>query len=381
MSFLNPIALFGLLGIGMPILIHLLSKKKREEVFFGSVQFLEPSESPAARSITLSQWWLLLLRILLIGLVVLLIAQPIFEKDGNEPLVFIEKQIIADSTYREIIDPLMENSYIPFSIDDSQDNRSFNSYNSFIEYLNALEDSIIVYSKSRMRDFRGSTIPIAANIDWKILASRNFQEEKDTVVFREGVNQMTWKNKEGFSEVSFKNLSAIEYQSDILNLYIGSSQNSLATQRDFRKIIEKIDDEWPLKVNFLEQKEDADWLIMIDTILTGPSKSGRIFWETRMGNLDMIKLSPRIWKVNGKLTGENLLRSNFIMGLSNICIESIIPITEYTENRYQPLQKNHFVSKRKKMKRLQLGGKKVSWIWIPLMVLVFIERWYAFKVR
>jgi hypothetical protein len=232
-----------------------------------------------------------------------------------------------------------------------------------------------------MRDFRGSTIPIAANIDWKILASRNFQEEKDTVVFREGVNQMTWKNKEGFSEVSFKNLSAIEYQSDILNLYIGSSQNSLATQRDFRKIIEKIDDEWPLKVNFLEQKEDADWLIMMDTILTGPSKSGRIFWETRMGNLDMIKLSPRIWKVNGKLTGENLLRSNFIMGLSNICIESIIPITEYTENRYQPLQKNQFVSKRKKMKRLQLGGKKVSWIWIPLMVLVFIERWYAFKVR
>jgi len=40
-SFLNPFLLFGLIGIGVPILIHLFSRKSATVVEWGAMQFLE----------------------------------------------------------------------------------------------------------------------------------------------------------------------------------------------------------------------------------------------------------------------------------------------------------------------------------------------------
>ncbi|MCA9022389.1 MAG: BatA domain-containing protein, partial [Planctomycetaceae bacterium] len=39
-DFLNPMMLLGLLGISLPVLVHLLSRKKYDVVQWGAMQFL-----------------------------------------------------------------------------------------------------------------------------------------------------------------------------------------------------------------------------------------------------------------------------------------------------------------------------------------------------
>ncbi|WP_075350818.1 BatA domain-containing protein [Algoriphagus marinus] len=75
MSFLNPIALWGLLAISIPILIHLWNGKKGKTIAWAAMEFLNVDENQVSKGFKLENWLLLALRILLIGLLVLLLAQ------------------------------------------------------------------------------------------------------------------------------------------------------------------------------------------------------------------------------------------------------------------------------------------------------------------
>lgn len=74
-SFLNPWLLFGLLGIGVPILIHLLSRKSAHVVEWGAMQFLELGKR-TKRRYRMEHLLLLLLRMILVILLVLALARP-----------------------------------------------------------------------------------------------------------------------------------------------------------------------------------------------------------------------------------------------------------------------------------------------------------------
>ncbi|MEZ6047359.1 MAG: BatA domain-containing protein [Planctomycetaceae bacterium] len=75
LSFFNPYLLFGLIGIGLPILIHLLSRKNVKVIEWGAMQFLELGQR-TRRKYQLEHLLLLLLRILLISLICLALARP-----------------------------------------------------------------------------------------------------------------------------------------------------------------------------------------------------------------------------------------------------------------------------------------------------------------
>lgn len=79
MTFLNPFVLFGLAAAAIPILLHLLNKRKLRTVEFSSLSFLKELQKTTMRRITLRQWLLLLLRTLLIILVVLAFSRPVLQ--------------------------------------------------------------------------------------------------------------------------------------------------------------------------------------------------------------------------------------------------------------------------------------------------------------
>lgn len=73
--FLNPWLLFGLAGIGLPILAHLLSRRRYDVVDWAAMQFLNPSRK-TRRRLKLEELLLLLVRIGLISLIVLSVTRP-----------------------------------------------------------------------------------------------------------------------------------------------------------------------------------------------------------------------------------------------------------------------------------------------------------------
>ena len=82
MAFLNPLLLFGIIGIASPIIIHLLAKKKIQRVVWAAMRFLKEVVEKNQRRLTLEDLILLLLRCLLLVLLAVALARPSFKKGG-----------------------------------------------------------------------------------------------------------------------------------------------------------------------------------------------------------------------------------------------------------------------------------------------------------
>ena len=73
--FLNPFLLLGLVGIALPVIAHLLSRRKYDVVDWGAMQFLNPSRK-SRRKMRLEELLLLLVRIMAIALIATALARP-----------------------------------------------------------------------------------------------------------------------------------------------------------------------------------------------------------------------------------------------------------------------------------------------------------------
>src|SRR3989304_2723481 len=78
-SFLYPVFLYGLPPASLPVLIHLLNRRKLKRIRFPAVRFILLSQQRISRSDRLRHWLLLALRTLAGGFLALLLANPIFQ--------------------------------------------------------------------------------------------------------------------------------------------------------------------------------------------------------------------------------------------------------------------------------------------------------------
>ena len=82
MTFLNQILLAGLAASAIPIIIHLLSKRRFRIVDWAAMEFLLDAERRNRRRIRLEHLILLLLRCLAVLLLALLVARPYLRPTG-----------------------------------------------------------------------------------------------------------------------------------------------------------------------------------------------------------------------------------------------------------------------------------------------------------
>ncbi len=82
-GFSSPLLLGGLALAGIPILIHLLHKRRHVVVEFAAMRFLIEATRKRARRTRIEQLILLFLRTLVLALLVLAMARPHFETDGG----------------------------------------------------------------------------------------------------------------------------------------------------------------------------------------------------------------------------------------------------------------------------------------------------------
>ncbi|MBU1676787.1 BatA and WFA domain-containing protein, partial [bacterium] len=75
-SFLNPGLLLGALAAAVPIVLHLLNRRRVREIRFSDLRFLEEVQVQRSRSLGLHRLLLLLLRVLAILLIALAVARP-----------------------------------------------------------------------------------------------------------------------------------------------------------------------------------------------------------------------------------------------------------------------------------------------------------------
>lgn len=75
MELLSPVFLWGLLGLSIPIMIHLWNGRQGKPILWAATHWLYEKENQPVKGLRIDQWLLLLLRMLLFVLLVLLLAQ------------------------------------------------------------------------------------------------------------------------------------------------------------------------------------------------------------------------------------------------------------------------------------------------------------------
>ena len=84
MHLLYPIGLIALAGLLIPLIIHLWKLKQGKTLRIGSIALLGASSPFTSRSYQITDWLLLILRMLLLALLAFLLAEPYLKKEKNE---------------------------------------------------------------------------------------------------------------------------------------------------------------------------------------------------------------------------------------------------------------------------------------------------------
>jgi hypothetical protein len=176
MLFTNPIWLWALAGLSIPIGIHLLSRKEGKVIRIGSLRHLQETNTQQFKGIRLNEIVLLILRCTLITLFVLLMSGLSFEKNKQSEVkwVLIEKGLENMREVQTQLDTFQSNGYelhwladgFPL-FSDSTFVSSSNQYWRLVEQLQSEKISeAIVISKNNMDGFKGKRPSLAPNIRW-----------------------------------------------------------------------------------------------------------------------------------------------------------------------------------------------------------------------
>ncbi|MEJ2167196.1 MAG: BatA domain-containing protein [Desulfobacterales bacterium] len=94
MSFLSPWFLVGLLGVAIPLAIHLSHKQKTEKVVFSTLRFLKRTPKKTIFFQQIQQWLLLLTRAAIVALLAAAFARPFFSETITRPAGLSPRSVV-----------------------------------------------------------------------------------------------------------------------------------------------------------------------------------------------------------------------------------------------------------------------------------------------
>ncbi|MFB3133415.1 MAG: BatA domain-containing protein [Rhodothermales bacterium] len=187
LQFLTPIAFLALASLAAPLLIHLWSRGVGRRVRVGSLHFLEASERSQLRTIRLTQIPLMLLRMAMLAVLVVVLAQPIWtdltppDEPPPERWVLVHPAVLSQtpeaSVYRmldslavgETVRLLMP-GFPSIDLDDvlPPETASPDVWSLLHEADWQLPDgsTLTVVAPSRVVDFRGLRPALRSTVDW-----------------------------------------------------------------------------------------------------------------------------------------------------------------------------------------------------------------------
>ncbi|QDT65031.1 vWA domain-containing protein [Calycomorphotria hydatis] len=85
MSFVHPAFLLSLIGLAIPVVLHLLMRPKPKKMLFPALMLIEQRKKRTVRRLRLKQFWLMLLRMLLLAGFIFLLARPLVPVANYRP--------------------------------------------------------------------------------------------------------------------------------------------------------------------------------------------------------------------------------------------------------------------------------------------------------
>ena len=423
MVFLNPLFLWTLLGLSIPIAIHFWSKKKVKTIKIGSTQLLKQLNPKQTSSIRLNQWFLLLLRMIMITLIALILSVPRIELSKTEKTItyLVEPSLVGIDKVSSLLDTIPENQIrlLKFGfpiLEDSHliiENTEIPDYWQLAQQMETLEaDSIIVLTNGFVSGFKGLRPSIEQPILWlQIDSERSSLTPIETVAKNDGLgvtsiknnqNSLTYlnetyaldddmfiiDNEEGSVEIKNTNstiilplhkekthrvLIAFDKQFSAENIYISSG---------FRALSKYVDQE--IQVNSVNDIEGIDvssfdilvWLKQ-EKVIAFSGKT--LLWEPDDLSIDLIEAgtTEKKFALRHHLNAENSLDLKLPHQLMLLLdLHQDLPTSlESLDHRVIALQEMQVNNDHDKANKKPMHLKDISsWLWALLLLVIPVER-------
>ena len=422
MQFTNPIWLWGLTGLMIPIGIHLLSRKESKVIRIGSIRYLEESTTKQSVSLRLNELILLALRCLLITLIVLLLSGLSFNNDQtkNERWLVIESGLENDATLVPLVDSLQKNGFQTRRLEEGFPPISSSKTLTPVNYWRLMEDlnaktlqQCVVLSYNYAAGFKGQRISMPGNLTWisKNPAPSEFPLQAirlgtDSAIIRMGNTaadetsfesrivsvspaQTHFHSESGTDSVVIElpdtliitivNDEAFEYDKQMLLAALQAIDESSTTLFDIKTAVR---DQW-------DPAEKTDWMILLsDQSFTDASRTNTILYQA-----DVQRNKPLLeqqnsrnqqhhqWILTKRLTEDVILKEKLPLHLASLLLSK-----KESERLVDALDRRVYPEKLLWSHEEQSKSEKVTsatatsiapWLAILIIVSLFAERLVA----
>jgi len=405
MFFANPMYLWALLGLAVPVAIHLWSKDEGKTIKVGSIANLRESENAQTKTLQLNEWLLLLLRMLAIALVVFILAEPFVKsKIKNQELVYlVEPELLKIDTFKASMDSLAESKTVKLFLEDFPEYNAADSVKTVeVNYWQLAQDferlkadSLVVYSQTLLNGFKGKRPEITENVNWVTIdSSQNtagtvaltqLQDSVEVLEVKSTKQQLRYK-KSVRDFAAIQNLETdLEIQPlDTLQVYT-FAEDSLQTDLKFLKTgFEALSTylKRPIAVTDIAPNESPQegiliWLSPSDT----PEFSGSLLdYQPNAFASDLIVKNGTYFSLTQNLTRKNVVEQHLA--------EHLLPLINLHPELDEAVQKydrrvlaDAFATPLRTAKVQELNQASsiplTHWFWLALLITLIVERFLS----
>jgi N-terminal double-transmembrane domain len=419
----HPTYLWALLGLLVPLAIHLWSKKEAKTIKIGSVQLLDESNSRQSSSIQLNELLLLILRMLILALVVLLMAGPQWRIKPNKKQItyLVEPSLAHHSSLIGLLDSLgetyqvllLKQGFPQWELDlELPTEPMVPRYWQLVQRMDSLaSDSIVVFTKAYVEGVKSMRPKTHKKIHWVVMESDTlfekpllaYQREKEVeLVSLESNGQTTYFKKQSLSDGFSK-------EGDSLKLEVGENTQTIPvmdletvhvnimadtefeTERhyveaSFRAISKFLDRKIQVQSVDADVENEAD----LNIWLRGEnweSKPGKwlVFKENKLCD-KLIEESDQsnVYWLTSTLNTENTTEQHFTEQLLRLLdldadIKPLVSLADIRQMDVAELRPN-YVGEPKKKERATLFDVS-QWVFWILVLLMIVERVTAYVKR
>lgn len=397
MALSNSTYLFGLLGLIIPILIHLWSKKESKILKVGSIKFLPESETSRSSSIQLNEKLLLLLRCLLLALVCILLANLIIEDkhDKASKLFLIEPSILSDSRVKRALDTLPQEQVrlwqvgFPMLEESGElDSVQSNQWELVKAIKSLMVDSITIFSTATINTIKGKRPASTRHIQWIMIdplaptkyIHRNLETEQENLILEgtstSNLTKYQWKTSLQSSDISepWDSISiALFYDEEFERdkIYLHAALKSI-THMSKRPIAIKEH----MTSNFNSANKSPDWIIWLSTKQIPTGLSSKILKYRADNFANIISGNHTKFYLNQRLDSKNVVSED----LAGKVLRSIIPlkndeieVRQLNLSQLSPTVLGKVTQEKTNTKSLN------DWGWWMLVIMLCLERYFSLK--
>ncbi len=402
MQLVNPLFLWALAGLAIPVGIHLLSRKEGKIIRLGSVRHVMETSTQQFKGIKLNEILLLALRCAMIVMFSLLLGGLQFMSSGNRKWVMVEKGLENTPALKPILDSLGKEGYELRVLSEkfSLQNDS-GSFNSKIDYYKLMEElqtqnlsQAIVFSKNLVDDFKGLRPELPDNVRWISIASPDLdyplqaiQINKDSIALRIGHtnSHSTYFTTEKVNSLS----SSIGVSSpETINVVMTNDKGFDYDQKIIKAALSAIEKSIPIKFKLVEasptkiSSTSTDWCIWFSEEPIPKSIAKIISIRPQNSNELFVQESPNRWVITKKLNQEVALQKNLTLQLAELLVpkEQLQNIAKVNDRRMMPDAMAWTPQSNKtKIEASVFHEPADRYLVIVLLILLLTERIIAYK--